>query len=390
MSKTIELYSLFVSSTSEMSEERELVSEVVDQINRQRGIKEGFQVRALLWERDVTPDAGIRPQAHINAEIGHEYEIFLGILCSRFGTSTDDFGSGTEEEFNLALQRREENGFLPRIMFYFRDPRTASQEIDAEQLVKVINFKKSIEGNSIYKQYKSIQEFRTYLLDHLASTVDKIRANSNQADNSSASLDYKEVLPLESNLVSELDDLGIMDLEDIAADRFSEFTLLMQRLTASQEMLSDEMNTAAEEINTLNSIPGRSPDRKAAKRILGRVALHMDSYTKEVNSASLQLGKLFTEAINATQSAIIISTEDGTADPSDIESLHGQIKNTRDIMFNLKGHITSFRDSVKAMPRMLQIFNRSKRDLSASLDELINFCEASVRQIDSVLDRGKN
>ena len=390
MAKTIELYSVFVSSTSEMREERELFSEVVALLNKQRGVREGFQLRILMWEHDVTPDAGITPQDHINSEIGQDYEIFVGILCSRFGTATEKYGSGTEEEFNLALQRREENGSLPRIIFYFRDPRSAVQEIDAEQLVKVDKFKKSIAGKSIYKTYNSVQEFRTYLFDHLDSAIDKIKSNTDKVKSSSAPLDHGQELPDESTLSSEIDDLGIMDLEDIAVDRFTEFTLLMQRLTASQEILSAEMSAAADETRKLKPIPGQSPDRKTAKRILSRVASHMDAYTKEINSASLQLGKLFTEAISATQSAIVISTEDGTANASDIESLYGQIKVTRGIMHSLKGHITSFKESVQSMPRMLQVFNRSKRDLTASLDDLIKFCEASVRQIDSVIDKGSD
>lgn len=150
MAKNIQLFSVFLSSTSEMRKERDISQEVVSQINRQRGSKDDYIIQLLMWEHDVTPDMRIRPQTHINNEIGSDYDIFVGILCSKFGTSTGQYGSGTEEEFSLALQRREKNGFLPKIMFYFRDPRTSEEKIDADELLKIEDFKKRLRGKGVY------------------------------------------------------------------------------------------------------------------------------------------------------------------------------------------------------------------------------------------------
>ena len=46
---------------------------------------------------------GSDPQQIINSQVSDEYDIFIGILWTRFGTPTERAGSGTEEEFSWSL-----------------------------------------------------------------------------------------------------------------------------------------------------------------------------------------------------------------------------------------------------------------------------------------------
>jgi hypothetical protein len=59
------------------------------------------------------PQGLIDPILRIN-----DCDLLIGIFWKRFGTPTADGTTGTEHEFNLALQSWKEKG-RPQIMFYF-------------------------------------------------------------------------------------------------------------------------------------------------------------------------------------------------------------------------------------------------------------------------------
>ena len=98
-----------------------------------------------MWETDTFPSIGKDAQSIINEQIGDDYDIFVGLMWTRFGTQTPRADSGTEEEFNLALEKLKKNPDGTRILFYFKDssPELLSQ-IDLKQLEKVKEFKKQI------------------------------------------------------------------------------------------------------------------------------------------------------------------------------------------------------------------------------------------------------
>ena len=63
----------------------------------------------VMWETDTFPSIGKDAQSIINEQIGDDYDIFVGLMWTRFGTPTPRAGSGTEEEFNLALEKLKTN-----------------------------------------------------------------------------------------------------------------------------------------------------------------------------------------------------------------------------------------------------------------------------------------
>lgn len=113
---TRQLLRVFISSPSDVPDERKRAVSVIHSLNRQIGDVYDITLEPVAWETHVAPEMG-KPQEIINRQIG-DYDIFVGIMWKRFGTKTDTADSGTHEEFNtayknwLAFQR-------PRIMFYF-------------------------------------------------------------------------------------------------------------------------------------------------------------------------------------------------------------------------------------------------------------------------------
>lgn len=117
--ETVRVIRVFVSSPSDVADERAVLDEVVDRINRTDGRTVGVRLELWTWERDVVPQVGPKPQAVIDAQMPG-YDVYLGILAHRFGTKTGRYGSGTEKEFRDALKRWESTG-APWILFYFSD-----------------------------------------------------------------------------------------------------------------------------------------------------------------------------------------------------------------------------------------------------------------------------
>ena len=64
---------------------------------------------------------GERPQIQINREIeSSDYDIYIGILWSRFGDKQiENALTPTEEEFNNALAKKKRNNNV-KIKFYFK------------------------------------------------------------------------------------------------------------------------------------------------------------------------------------------------------------------------------------------------------------------------------
>jgi hypothetical protein len=85
-----------------------------------------------------------RPQGVVNRQVG-QFDVFIGIMWKRFGTPTGRAESGTDEEFNVALKSWKTTR-TPRIMFYFSQaPYTLRSIEEAEQLRKVLQFRRRVE-----------------------------------------------------------------------------------------------------------------------------------------------------------------------------------------------------------------------------------------------------
>jgi hypothetical protein len=160
---------LFLSSPGDVEAERQKVHEAVAQINRILGNRLGCYVEVIDWKTHVTPDMG-RPQAVINSQIG-PYDIFVGIMWKRFGTSTGIAGSGTKEEFDIAYTNWQSFG-RPRIMFYFSQaPYTPRNRAEIRQWGKVIAFKNELQKKGLIREYQTPDEFAGLLQEHLSKVL---------------------------------------------------------------------------------------------------------------------------------------------------------------------------------------------------------------------------
>lgn len=168
---------VFVASPGDVSKERQQLDDVIKEINSTIGKAKNIFLDLIKWETNCYPAMG-RPQAEINKQIG-KYDILIGIMWKRFGTSTGEAESGTEEEFNHAYLTWMENK-IPHIMFYFnKTPFMARDLKENEQFSKVLEFQSKLSKKSLTWEYKDVNEFADIVRPHLIQLLsDKFRIES--------------------------------------------------------------------------------------------------------------------------------------------------------------------------------------------------------------------
>ena len=115
---------IFISSPGDVEDERERARRVVETLRRRYEGK--LQLKSLLWEYlPLQPDMSFQDGIDlVLSEKGVDIAVF--ILWSRMGSPTGAFRSGTESEFHLMMQAREQSlaetgAPRPDILVYTRD-----------------------------------------------------------------------------------------------------------------------------------------------------------------------------------------------------------------------------------------------------------------------------
>lgn len=132
MSTITNVYSILLSSPNDVQMERKLVSRNIVEINLLINKFFNVGVRLIKWETDTNSTIGDSAQEIITEQLGSDFDIYLGIMGTRFGTPTRNAMSGTEEEFNNAYNIYLKNKNKIDIKFYFSDIKILPSRIDNE------------------------------------------------------------------------------------------------------------------------------------------------------------------------------------------------------------------------------------------------------------------
>ncbi len=234
---------VFVSSPGDVQDERVAIAEIVEEINRAWASFLGIRLEGIRWETHCRPGIGTDSQQVINEQIPKDYDIYLGILWKRFGTPTERFGSGTDEEFEDACQRNRKNPKEVSIMFYFKDVPVAPSEIEPDQLRKVNGFREKLKAKGVlFWRFDSIGEFRQLIRLHLSAELQKRHESSttcpepNPRETEAIEIDLKS---LESNSAGQSEE--IVSLAVKALESLNRYELGLGKVTGNspEEMLAN-------------------------------------------------------------------------------------------------------------------------------------------------------
>jgi hypothetical protein len=233
---------IFVASPSDVQDEREQLEEIVSEANRSWAKSAGLRLELLKWENIIHPGFGQDAQSVINSQVGDNYDIFVGILWSRFGSETARAGSGTEEEFDRALARFRSTG-RPEVLVYFKDTPLPPSKIDPDQLEKVQNFREKVnENGGLYGSFKDSDSFQSSLRVHLSMVIQKPTINSVNKE-----LSLIPTVNTDCNRVTE-DDLGYLDFIEQCASQIPELNAILTEIAEATSRIGTQFSDRAEEM----------------------------------------------------------------------------------------------------------------------------------------------
>jgi len=155
---------IFASSPGDLTDEREQLGALVQELNttlRALVPDKGVGLELIRWETHTHPDVAAEPQRVVDDQLGHDYDVFVGMMWARFGTPTSRAGSGTEDEFRAAYAGWEEARRPAHILFYFCEeaiPANVAQE-NADQLKAIYTFRTELEQKGLIGSYPSHRDF---------------------------------------------------------------------------------------------------------------------------------------------------------------------------------------------------------------------------------------
>lgn len=178
----LRLIRVLLSSPGDLSVERSLVKEVCDEINLDNGRRNHFHVEVIDWKTHAFSARGSDGQNVLNVQFPDDYEIYLGMLASRFGTPTPRWGSGTEEEFRAAIERNNRTG-LPSVMFYFGSSPIDPASADLDELRRIRSFRKDVEKLGVlHFPFDDPSSLKVLLHRHVSATIFEVLGTKNSRE----------------------------------------------------------------------------------------------------------------------------------------------------------------------------------------------------------------
>ena len=104
MAQNVTLYNLLISCPGDIKEEVTLIESAVDEFNELYAETLGITIKTRHWSKSSYAQSGGKPQALLNEQFVNKCDAAVAIFWTRFGSPTDEYGSGTEEEIEIMLQ----------------------------------------------------------------------------------------------------------------------------------------------------------------------------------------------------------------------------------------------------------------------------------------------
>lgn len=160
--KGITVYDLLISCPSDVSNYVEILKESVESFNRVFGALNNIEVAIKHWSTDSFPESGDKPQELLNKQFVRDCDVAVAIFWTRFGTPTDNYGSGTEEEIEEMLSADKQ------VFMYFLDEPINPSEVDVKQYQKVLDFREKYKDRGVYAVVTNKNDFQRQFTNHLS------------------------------------------------------------------------------------------------------------------------------------------------------------------------------------------------------------------------------
>lgn len=143
MPNNITVYDLLISCPSDVAEYVDMLEKEVLHFNNFFGRFNNVIIRTRHWSKDSYSESG-NPQELLNKQIVDSSDLALAVFWTRFGTPTENYGSGTQEEIERMLAMGKQ------VFLYFLDKPVCPSKINQEQYKKIQTFMNKHKNEGIF------------------------------------------------------------------------------------------------------------------------------------------------------------------------------------------------------------------------------------------------
>ena len=151
----VTVYDMLLSCPGDVLDLKGTIDACVKSFNASIGEVNNIRIELKHWSTDSFSQFGDKPQNILNKQFIDDCDLCVALLGIRFGTPTDNYDSGTEEEIEKMLAQGKQ------VFLYFVERNVDPNRIDVEQYKKVQEFKKRYTDKGAYTVVKSGEELRT-------------------------------------------------------------------------------------------------------------------------------------------------------------------------------------------------------------------------------------
>ena len=127
MVQNVTLYNLLISCPGDVKDEVDLIESAVNEFNELYAEPLGITIKTRHWNKSSYAQSGGKPQALLNNQFVNNCDAAVAIFWTKFGSPTDEYDSGTEEEIENMLKSGKQ------VFMYFSDKPISPSQMNAAE-----------------------------------------------------------------------------------------------------------------------------------------------------------------------------------------------------------------------------------------------------------------
>jgi hypothetical protein len=382
--------SIFLASPSDVSAERDLVSQVVAEWNQIHSRSHGVYFEILRWETNVSAGFGDDAQQVVSSQVGDDYDALIAIFWARVGTETPRSQSGSIEEYERALSRHAA-GEQVEIAFFFKDAPVSLKEIDFLQAQAVDDLKARLhQDGALFKEFIDMSGLRyevNLLLDRLSRRFNRDSRGSERVapsiSNPTSDVTDRQAVDAAPADVHLNEEIGFIDISESMTTHSSIATEFLSEMTSRLNSMTQETSEVSSTLEELGKLGAAQPH--VVKPLIARITNGMDGFSDFLETRGSEYAEHSLGVAEDARSLIDLARDFQTSDAS-LGEFEGNLAILLGTMDEGLKSMGGMLDSTEGLPRMTVAFNHSRRRLANNLKQYIADSQSARNVVQKALD----
>ena len=269
------VYRILIASPSDVEEEREIVTRIIQDWNDLHSFNKKIVLLPLKWETHSSPTYGVRPQEAINTQIVDDCDMLIGFFWTKIGTPTGKEIGGTVEEIKRVAKAGKP------VMLYFSKRGKDPSLIDLKQLEELNKFKEDLYNSALIENFNSLVDFRDKVSRQLEMKIRELQERRTEDKNI-----------IDFSFVQQDNGKFIGNQLKIQTERIEYEVEKIEKLLKSDNRLKDKQsifyNALVTYVNRKNSIPIVLGVKNNINRTFGNVNVELSLKSSKENSLNIE------------------------------------------------------------------------------------------------------